>query len=129
MSPKILVIDDDLFVGKIVSLCLAPVGDFSIRSAFDGRHGVEAAIQEQPELILLDFDLPYLDGLDTLRELRAQPSTQGIPIVAITGALADHPRCAVLVAESDAYLPKPLDYRVLRRTVTQLLRRSVLVSP
>lgn len=122
MSFKILVIDDDLFVGKIVTLCLAPVGEFAIHAVFDGPRGLEAAEGELPDLILLDFDLPHLDGLDVLRELRLQPALTGVPVIAITGALADHPRCAELVAESDAYLPKPLDFRVLRRTVQQLLR-------
>ena len=121
MTPKILVIDDDLFVAKIVALCLAPVGQFFIQSAFDGEQGVKLALDNRPDLVLLDFDLPFLDGLEVLQALRGKMEISGVPIVAITGALADHPRCAELVAESDAYLPKPLDFRVLRRTVQQFL--------
>jgi CheY-like chemotaxis protein len=128
MSLRILVIDDDVFVAKIVALCLAPLGDFTVQPAFDGRQGVQVAGEAAPDLILLDFDLPQQDGLEVLQMLRRRPATDAIPIVAITGALVDHPRCAELVAESDAFLPKPLDFRVLRRTVLQMLRLPVILA-
>ncbi|MBP7694740.1 MAG: response regulator [Anaerolineales bacterium] len=125
MSRKILVIDDDHFVPKIVMLCLASANQFVILSARDGSQGLAMALQERPDLIFLDFDLPSLDGLAVLLELRRSPAVRAVPIVAITGMLAHHSRCAEFVAESDAYLPKPLDFDGLRRTVRQLTHQPV----
>lgn len=128
MSTSILVIDDDTFMAKIVALCLASCGDFQIIPAFDGAGGLRAAAQAVPDLVVLDFDLPDQDGLAVLQALRRGPAALRVPVIAVTGALADLPRCAELVVESDAFLSKPLDFQALRRSVLQLLRRPAAVA-
>ncbi len=121
MPLDILVIDDDPFVAKIVGLCLRSVSRVVVRATADGPAGLRAAASQPPDLILLDYDMPTQDGLETLRQLRAQPETQAVPVVAITGGPPDQPRCARLIAESDHYLPKPLEYQSLRGLVQGLL--------
>jgi CheY-like chemotaxis protein len=128
MSFRILVIDDDVFLAKIVALCLAPVGEFKIVPAFEGESGLRIAGEATPDLVVLDYDLPHQDGLEVLRAMRRQPALQPIPVVAVTGASADLPRCSQFVAESDAFLSKPLDFRLLRRTVLQMLRLPTTVA-
>ncbi len=128
MSFQILVVDDDVFMAKIVALCLAPVGNFKVIPAFDGWSALQLAETVAPDLIVLDYDLPHQDGLEVLRAMRSQPALQPLPIIAVTGALADLPRCAQFVAESDAFLSKPLDFRLLRRTVLHSLRLPTAVT-
>lgn len=120
---KILVIDDDLFVHKIVGLCLEPFLIVDIQAAPDGSTGLEYATASVPDLIILDFDLPDMDGLDVLRLLRNRPDLGRVPVVAMTGAIDLDPRCVQMAAACDAFLPKPVDFRALRRTIRQWIER------
>lgn len=124
MTLDILVIDDDPFVAKIVALCLRSLSAVAVRATADGLAGLRAAATQPPDLILLDYDMPAQDGLETLRQLRARPETQAVLVVAITGGPTDQPRCARLIAESDHYLPKPLEYHSLRGLVQGLLTQA-----
>ncbi len=120
---KILVIDDDLFVHKIVALCLEPFLSVDVQAAPDGRTGLEYAAANVPDLITLDFDLPDVDGLEVLHLLRSRPELSRVPVVAMTGAIDLDPRCAQMAAACEAFLPKPVDFRALRRTIRQWIER------
>ena len=123
-APKrILVIDDDIYVARIVALCLEPFGEFDVQAALDGQSGVQEAVNLKPDLIVLDFDLPGADGLAVLQRLRAAAVTQAIPIVAVTGAMDVDPRCVAMVSACDAYVAKPVNFRILRQTTLNLLLR------
>lgn len=120
----VLVIDDDLYLPRIIELCLTQFGPFKVRFARDGDLGLHMAQADPPDLILLDFAMPMMDGLDTLRGLRAHAGTARTPVVAITGSAHISPRCAEMVAACDAYLPKPLRFNTLRDTVSLFLPQS-----
>lgn len=120
---EILVIDDDLFVHKIVALCIEPFLSVEIRAAPDGHTGLDYAISRVPDLITLDFDLPDVDGLEVLGWLRSRPELSRVPIVAVTGAIDLDPRCVQMAAACEGFLPKPLDFRALRRTIRQWIER------
>ncbi len=123
-APKrILVIDDDVFVARIVALCLEPFGEFDVQAALDGLSGLQEATNQAPDLIVLDFDLPGADGLAVLRRLREITGTQAIPVVAVTGAMDLDPRCVAMVSACDAYVAKPVNFRILRQTTLHLLQR------
>ncbi len=123
-APKrILVIDDDIYVARIVALCLEPFGEFDVQAALDGLTGVQEAVNALPDLIVLDFDLPGADGLAVVRQLRGAVATQAIPVVAVTGAMEVDPRCVAMVSACDAYVPKPVNFRILRQTTLHLLLR------
>src|SRR3990172_1602080 len=117
----ILVIDDDHMLASMIELALGQLGDLAFRYAHNGQHGAEIALAEPPDVILLDFEMPVMDGLDTLRHLRASDRTARTPVVAITGSHRNAPRCAAMIAECDAYLPKPFKLSDLRRAVLALL--------
>lgn len=119
----ILVIDDDLFVHKIVALCIEPFLTVQILAAPDGRTGLHYATTHVPDLIILDFDLPDVDGLEVLGWLRSRPELSRVPVIAVTGALDLDARCVQMAAACEAFLPKPVDFRALRRTIRQWIER------
>ena len=80
---KILLIEDNEMNRDMLSRRLAKRG-YEVVVAVDGRQGVEKARSERPALVLMDMSLPVLDGWEATRELRADPSTQPIPIIALT---------------------------------------------
>jgi CheY-like chemotaxis protein len=89
--------------------------------AHDGIEVIACAQELIPALILMDIQMPKMDGLEATRQLRANPATDAIPIVALT-ALAmrgDNERC--IAAGANAYLSKPIDLRQLRTTIESLL--------
>ncbi len=122
MAPyRVLLIDDDIDLSRLIQLGLTQSGDLIFRHASTGSHGIQIASDDPPDLILLDFEMPVMDGLDTLRRLRANARTARTLIVAMTGSQRSTPRCAEMIAASDAYLPKPFGLNALRSTLSRML--------
>ncbi len=84
MERRILVIDDEGPVREFMARALAGAG-YAVATATDGREGVAAAHAEPPDLVVVDVNLPHLDGYGVLAQLRAQERTAGIPIVFCSG--------------------------------------------
>jgi len=97
---------------------------YEMASEVDGISGVITAKKTLPDLILMDINLPYLDGLESTRRLKADPKTAHIPIVAITAytGVGDRARC--FEAGCDDYIAKPVTLKELRSVMTQLLHNS-----
>ena len=109
---KILVIEDNTVDIKLANLVLSTAGHDV--SAVEAAEQAFAAIQEdRPQLILLDLDLPGMDGPALARKLKADPSTRDIHVVAVTCSPQQYPKAAALAAGCDAYLLKPIDTREL----------------
>lgn len=108
----ILYVEDNEFNRRIVRDLLARTS-YRLLEATDGESGVAMALQEAPNLILMDIQLPKISGFDATQRLRADPRTAQIPIIAITSyALSgDHERA--LAAGASAYLAKPYSPREL----------------
>jgi CheY-like chemotaxis protein len=106
-------------VGRIVE---AEKHDFL--SAADGPAALGLIEQERPDLILLDINIPGVDGLEIARRLKANATLSAIPIIATTAnvLIGDRERC--LEAGCDAYLPKPLDVRELQEVLRAYLGRA-----
>lgn len=117
----ILIIDDDDLMVEIMADCLGDEGH-AVRSALDGPAGLAAAQDRCPALVILDMNLPGLDGREVARRLRAGEATRRVPILAITGDTAAADRDAALQAGCDAFLGKPLDVLRLIDRVSALLR-------
>lgn len=103
--PKVLHIEDDPANRLLVRKLLAPAG-FDVVDAVDGVDGVRRALEEPPDLVLVDISIPGLDGYEVTLRLRADPKLRGVPIVAIT---AEGNRDASLAVGCDGYLQKPID--------------------
>jgi len=108
MSARILYIEDNESNMYLVNFLLEARGH-TVLQAWDGRQGVELALREQPDLILLDIQLPVMDGYEIARRLRAEASLAGVPIVALTSYAMAGDREKALGAGCDGYLEKPIN--------------------
>jgi len=113
MSDKtVLYVEDNEYNLKIVRQLLARTA-YKLIEAKDGESGVETALRELPDLILMDIQLPKLSGLDATRRLRADPKTAAIPIIVITSFALSGDDQKAKDAGASAYLAKPYSPREL----------------
>lgn len=123
--PTILVVDDEPPILELVRYTLE---DEQIRvlEAADGVQALEVAHAARPDLILLDVQMPRLDGLEVCRQLRADASLSGTRIVMLTAAGQDADRARGLAAGADEYLTKPFSPLALFTLVRSLLPEATL---
>ena len=123
--PTILVVDDEPPILELVRYTLE---DEQIRvlEASDGAQALETALAARPDLILLDVQMPRLDGLEVCRRLRADASLAGTRIVMLTAAGQDADRARGLAAGADEYLTKPFSPLALFTLVRSLLPEATL---
>ena len=124
MSAKtILYVEDNEFNRKLVRDLLARTS-YRLVEATDGEAGVAMALQESPNLILMDIQLPKISGLDATRRLRADPRTAQVPIIAITSYALSGDDQRALDAGASAYLAKPYSPRELLELIRKLAPES-----
>jgi two-component system cell cycle response regulator DivK len=120
MEKVILIIEDEPRNIKIVhDLLLA--NNYTPLEATDGRQGVELARAYQPALILMDIQMPGLDGLAATRILKADPETQRIPVIALTAYAMPGDADQILQAGCDSYITKPFHIQALLSQVAKYL--------
>jgi two-component system, cell cycle response regulator DivK len=119
-APAVLIVEDNPRNLKLVRDVLNHVG-FRTLEAETAEDGLELARTEQPGLILMDVQLPGMDGLQALERLRADPRTADIRVVAVTAFAMQRDRERCLEAGFDDYLEKPIDVRELPRRVAALM--------
>ncbi len=112
MSQTILVIEDQEDNRRIMRDLLTSVG-FEIVEAVDGESGVVAAAAHVPDLILMDIQLPLIDGYEATRQIKAQPELQHIPIIAVTSYALSGDEAKAREAGCDDYVTKPFSPRQL----------------
>lgn len=118
----ILILDDDPPSRELAQAVFETAG-YTVLSAEDGVGLLERVKAEQPDLILMDLQLPYIDGLTLLRQLKADDETRQIPVVMATAYTLSELRAKALEAGCAAYLTKPLDSTLLLKTVATLVKR------
>lgn len=116
---KILVIEDDLNLSKIVGSYLEREG-FDVKQSSRGDTGLEMAFSEKPDLVLLDLNLPGLDGMDVAEEIH---KAIDIPIIIVTARVEESDRLNGLNSGADDYISKPFSPRELVARVKAVLRR------
>jgi two-component system, cell cycle response regulator DivK len=116
MTAKILYIEDNPYALQLVRDVMEVYG-YDLIEAYDGLTGVAVAARERPDLILMDVNLPGIDGLEATARLKASPELSYIPIIAVTAntTYGDRQRC--IAAGCDGYVPKPVSVRELIDTV------------
>ena len=120
--PRILLIEDDEMSRDMLSRRLGRRG-YDVLVAVDGEGGVALAREGRPDLVLMDLSLPVLDGWAATRRLRADPTTAGVPIVALSAHAAATDRDAALEAGCDDFESTPIDFpRLLAKVERQLAR-------
>jgi two-component system cell cycle response regulator DivK len=120
MTKRILMVEDTEDNRQILR-DLFEITDYELLEAVDGAAGIAMATAHKPDLILMDIQLPVLDGYETTRRLKSNPETRHIPIIAVTSyALADD-EAKVRAAGCDAYVTKPFSPKLLLAKVREFL--------
>ncbi len=119
----VLAIDDEKDLIELVRYNLEKEG-FQVRGAHDGETGLALAIQERPDIVLVDLMLPGIDGLEVCRRLRADARTSAIPLIMLTAKSGESDRVVGLELGADDYVTKPFSPRELVARVRALLRRT-----
>jgi len=120
MSKKILVADDEAHILHVVSMKLRNAG-YEVLTAVDGEEAVEVCAAELPDLLITDYQMPYLTGLELCKQLRGRPETKGIPAIMLTARGFDIEPGEMIEAGIAAVLAKPFSPRELLEKVTDLL--------
>ena len=120
MSQKILVVDDELEIVKVVRAYLEQSG-FRVITASDGEQALAVFRHEQPDLIVLDLNLPKLDGIDVCRTIRHDSN---VPLIMLTARVEETDRLIGLEIGADDYITKPFSPREVVARVRTVLRRS-----
>jgi two-component system cell cycle response regulator DivK len=120
MSKRILVVEDQPDNRQIIRDMLA-ASDYQITEAENGQEVLGAIAKQRPDLILMDIQLPVMDGYEATRRIKADPALHSIPIIAVTSyALSDEEKKA-RAAGCDDYVPKPFSPRQLLAKIRQYL--------
>jgi CheY-like chemotaxis protein len=118
--PSVLIVDDDPFIRKLVATTLEDVAGFELIEAADGTEALELARERAPAIVLLDIDMPGIDGYEAARRLRGQGETAETTIVMLTAAAGEEAERAAEEAGADLFLTKPFSPLELLRLVHDL---------
>ncbi len=122
MRPRVLVIEDSPLIQKLVAMCLQPL-NVDVEQRLDGRSGLDQALDDPPDLVLLDIGLPELDGWGVLRGLRANLPTRCLPVLVLTAHAQEEIRRRAEGGGADDFMVKPFRPEQLRKAVRELLTR------
>lgn len=118
--PKILLVEDNEMNRDMLSRRLVRNG-FDVIMAVNGQEGVELAASQSPDLILMDMSLPVLDGWSATQQLKGDPATAGIPVIALTAHAMESDREKALAAGCDDFDTKPIELPRLLEKMKALL--------
>jgi two-component system cell cycle response regulator DivK len=122
MTKRILVIEDQEDNRQILRDLLGNAG-YEMVEAENGQEGVAAASAQRPDLILMDIQLPIMDGYEATRRIRSDPALKSVPIIAVTSYALSGDEGKALAAGCDAYITKPYSPRQLLAKVKEYLAR------
>lgn len=108
MPKKILAVDDERHIVRLVEVNLQRAG-YEVVTAFDGREALEKVKSENPDLVVLDVMMPYMDGFEVLKNLKADPTTAEIPVIMLTAKAQDADVFRGWQSGVDCYLTKPFN--------------------
>jgi two-component system cell cycle response regulator DivK len=120
MTKRILVVEDQDDNRRIIRDLLASTG-YEMIEALDGEAGVRLAESEHPDLILMDIQLPVLDGHEATRQIKQNPKLRPIPIIVVTSYALSGDDAKAMAAGADAYVAKPFSPRQLLATIRKFL--------
>lgn len=122
---RLLLIEDDADLVQSLRLALGRE-NYSIDHALSGVEGLTKVVEHPPDLLLLDLNLPDMDGLSICREIRGNAATRDLPIIMLTARAQEHDRVLGLDLGADDYIVKPFSVRELKSRIQALLRRRQL---
>ena len=120
MSKRILVVEDQPDSRQIIRDMVAGT-DYEITEAENGEEALAAIAKQRPDLILMDIQLPIIDGYEVTRRIKADPALRSIPIIAVTSFALDGEEHIARAAGCDEYVPEPYSPRYLLAKIRQYL--------
>ncbi len=123
MASRILVVDDEAHILHVLSLKLRNAG-YEVITAVDGEDGLDLATQHAPDLVITDFQMPYMTGLELCRALAAQPSTTDIPVLILTARGYALDGEDLTLGNVRGVLSKPFSPRAVLQLVKEVLAAS-----
>ena len=126
---RVLVVEDETDIAQLVRHALERSGDFAVDTVGTGDEAVRVALDDPPDVMVLDLNLPQVSGFEVCRILRARPSTRHVPIIMLTARTAEVDRVSGLDLGADDYVTKPVRLRELAARVRAVLRRRQAAPP
>ena len=123
-TPRVLVVEDEQDIAGLIKHALERSGDAEVEIVSGGDAALRAVADQQPDLVILDLNLPVLSGTEVCRILRGRPATAHIPIIMLTARTGEADRVTGLDLGADDYVTKPFSLRELAARVRAVLRRG-----
>jgi len=120
VAHRVLVVEDSEVIQRLIDVCLRPAG-LELESRGDGPSGLEAALENPPELLILDVGLPRMDGWEVLERIRNDPRTSDLKVLVLTAHAQEETRERADRGGADAFLTKPFRPDDLRSVALSLL--------
>lgn len=120
---RILIVEDDIEIRAYLKSELS--SDFVVTTATNGEEAMQAIRHKKPDLVISDVMMPVMDGMELLSQIRRNTTINGLPVILLTAKTTDQDKIAGLEQGADAYIAKPFNIEVLRRTVANLIGRHV----
>jgi len=120
VKEKILIVEDNPQNMRLLEMVLR-AKNYTLLKATDGEEALDMALREQPDLIIMDIQLPKVNGLEVTRKLRNTPAFSHTPIIAITAYAMKGDKERVIESGCDAYLSKPINTRELPEMIGEML--------
>lgn len=108
MPKKILAVDDERHIVRLIQVNLERAG-YEVVTAYDGREALKKIDEERPDMVVLDVMMPYMDGFETLKQIRANPLTRNLPVIMLTAKAQDQDVFKGYTHGADIYLTKPFN--------------------
>jgi len=121
MARYALVVDDTRIAATIIAQALTLLG-YQVQVAYSPRAAIESLFKRMPDVILLDINMPGIDGVEVCRYLRRDPHTEKIPIIAMSSEAQEETVARVREAGANAFLAKPIDIDILERALNGVLK-------
>jgi CheY-like chemotaxis protein len=122
---RVLLVEDNLDNLELVQFLLERAG-FEVTAARTGREGLDIARRDLPDLVLMDLTLPEVDGWTAARELKSDPQTAAIPLIAITAHTLPGDRKRALDSGFNGYLSKPINIHTFPQTIAAAIQKKTL---
>lgn len=126
-KPTILVVEDEAALLALLRYNLERQG-FNVEEATDGQEALLRIAEAKPDLVLLDWMLPAMSGIEVCRQIRRRPATRDLPVIMVTARTEDQDAVRALDTGADDYIAKPFAVEALLARIRALLRRSSTVS-
>jgi two-component system, cell cycle response regulator DivK len=121
MPGELILLVEDNDNNRLLVRDVLQASGYRVVEASSAEDGLRMAAEQQPALILMDIQLPGMNGIEALQRLRADPGTRAIPVIAVTASAMTQDRRQIMAAGFDGYQPKPISVKGFLQTVREML--------